>query len=182
MCYDLYAGTYKKYLQEIQKRLNLPLIVGDVRSMSFHDESVGTILSNELLCELTREDARKAVNEFYRVIEKGGTFVHGVLSPYPENRAQELVIIADAYSAEPIFPREWFSPPADELAGMLHEAGFSHIHVHYFEEVLTFKGEAAFDRIEKWVTKPEFLEKYSKEVEEYGLEYPMEQVIWAQKV
>jgi SAM-dependent methyltransferase len=133
------------------------------------------------LCELTRKDTQKAVNEIYRILRPGGVFVHGVLSPYPENKAQELVILADEYSADLLFEKEWFSPPADELAGMLHQAGFSAIGVKYFEEVLRFEGDIAFEQVKTWMTKPEFFEKYSEDLKNHGLEYPMEQVVYCWK-
>lgn len=179
ICYDLYSGVYQESLHEIQKGLNI--IKGDVREMCICDEGVDAIFSNELLCELTREDVKKSVTEFYRVLKRGGVFVHGVLSPYPENRAQELVILADAYSAEPLFDKEWFSPPADELAGMLHQAGFSRICVRYCEESVRFEGEVAFEQVQSWVTKQEFFDEYGEDLRKYGLEYPMEQVISCQK-
>lgn len=179
ICYDLYAGVYEPWLHTIQKK-GIPLVKGDVKNISLLPESVDLIVSNELLCELTRKDTKRAVNEFYRVLKKGGTFVHGVLSPYPENRAQELVVLADTYSAEPC-NKEWFSPPADVLAGMLHKAGFFTIKILYFDELLRFEGEAAFEQIRMWETDPTFLEKYADEVREYGLEYPMEQVVYCCK-
>ncbi len=182
ICYDIYSGVYKKSLQKIREKEVDTLVIGDVRNMSFHTESVDIVLSNELLCELTRDGARKAVKEFYRVLKPGGIFAHGCLSPYAENEAQELVIRSDAYSAEPIFPREWFSPPADELAGMLHQVGFSVIGVRYFEETIKFEGDIAFEQVRSWVTKPEFFEEYSEDLREYGLEYPMEQIIYCQKL
>lgn len=182
VCYDLYAGVYEKSLQKIIKKEPCTnIIMGDVRAVSFRINAIDIIFSNELLCELTRNGAEKAVQEFYRILKPGGYFIHGVLSPYPENRSQELVILADTYSAEPVFPKEWFSPPADELAGMLHQTGFSAIHVSYFEECVRFEGEIAFETVQKWVTKPEFFEKYSEDLEKYGLEYPMEQVVCCQK-
>lgn len=182
ICYDLYSGVYEPSLQEILSReLPTDIVMGDVRAISFHTDSIDIIFSNELLCELTRHGTQEAIQEFYRILKPGGYFIHGVLSPYPENRAQELVLLADTYSAEPVFPKEWFSPPADELAGMLHRAGFSAIHVCYFEESVRFEGEIAFTTVQEWVTKPEFFEEYSKDLERYGLDYPMEQVVCSQK-
>ncbi len=181
ICYDLYSGVYEESLLEIRKKSVKDIIIGDVREISMHTESVDLIFSNELLCELTREGCAKTMGEVYRVLKPHGVFVHGVLSPYPENRAQELVVLADDYSAEPLFPKEWFSPPADELAGMLHQAGFSHIGVQYFEGTLKYEGEAAFQILQDWVTSPQFLKRYVKDVKEHGLELPMEQVIFCQK-
>ena len=182
VCYDFYSGVYEHSLQEIlEKNLEVALIKGDVRKMSFRSESIDIIISNELLCELTRDDTQKAVAEFYRILKPGGTFIHGVLSPYPENKAQELVILADKYSAEPVFPKEWFSPPADELAGMLHRENFSEISINYFLETVKFVGDIAFETVKGWVTKPEFFEKYSEDLKEYGLEYPASQVVYCRK-
>ena len=182
ICYDFYSGVYQESLGKIRKKKMKTIVVGDVREISLCSDSIDIIFSNELLCELTRNDAQRAINEFYRVLKNKGTLVHGVLSPYPENAAQELVILADTYSAEPIFPKQWFSPPADELAGMLHKAGFSRILVNYFEETIKFEGEAAFQMLHNWVTKPEFFEKYSENVRRHGLEYPMGQIVCSKKM
>ncbi|MBU7017320.1 MAG: methyltransferase domain-containing protein [Theionarchaea archaeon] len=180
VCYDLYSGVYEHLLDEI-KTTNSHVVRGDIREISFSNDSVDAVFSNELLCELTRKDTQKAVNEIYRILRPDGVFVHGVLSPYPENKAQALVMLANEYSTEPLFPKEWFSPPADEMAGMLHLAGFSMIGVRYFEEVLRFEGDIAFEQVKTWVTKPEFFEKYSEDLEKHGLEYPMEQVVYCWK-
>jgi SAM-dependent methyltransferase len=182
ICYDLYSGVYTDSLQEIlERKLNVDIVMGDVREMSFRSNTIDTIFSNELLCDLTRNDARKAVAEFYRILKDGGIYVHGVLSPYPENRAQELVILADQYSAEPIFPSEWFSPPADELAGLLHQEGFSSIGVRYFDESLRFEGDCVFEILKEWVIMPEFFDYYTNDLRECGLELPLEQVIYCRK-
>ncbi|MBU6998498.1 MAG: methyltransferase domain-containing protein [Theionarchaea archaeon] len=176
--YDLFSGVYEESLSALTGAVSqMRVIRGDVRTMSLHTESVDLVISNELLCDLSRNDTQVTLNEFYRILRKGGTFIHGCLSPYPETRAQELVLLADSYSADPLFDHEWFSPPADELAGMVHSAGFRQISVTYFSDSLKFTGDAAFCHLEEWVLKPEFFEKYSSEVRARGIEYPMEQVI-----
>jgi SAM-dependent methyltransferase len=181
ICYDLFR-VFEIDLDILKKRVvDVRIVKGDVRTMGIHTESVDFIISNELLCDLSRNDTRVAINEFYRILRKGGTFIHGCLSPYPETRAQELTIIADGYSADPLFDHDWFSPPADELAGMLHSAGFHGIAVKYFQECVKFLGDAAFCHIKEWILKPEFFEKYSTEIRTHGIEYPMEQVVYCQK-
>ncbi|MBU7013480.1 MAG: methyltransferase domain-containing protein [Theionarchaea archaeon] len=182
LCYDLYRGVYERDLNTLKERaLNISIIKGDVRDMCIHTGSVDFIVSNELLCDLSRNDTQKTINEFHRILREGGTFVHGCLSPYPETRAQELVIIADAYSADPLFDHDWFSPPADELAGVLHSAGFSGITVEYFLTPVKLSGDAALCHLKEWVLKPEFFEDYSAEINCCGVEYPVEQVVSCQK-
>ncbi|MGC1122135.1 MAG: class I SAM-dependent methyltransferase [Candidatus Methanofastidiosia archaeon] len=181
ICYDLFR-LYEIDLDILKERaVDMRIVKGDVRTMGIHTESVDFIISNELLCDLSRNDTRKTINEFYRILRKGGTFVHGCLSPYPETRAQELVIIADGYSADPLFDHDWFSPPADELVGMLHSAGFHGITVKYFQDHVKFLGDAAFCHMKEWVLKPEFFEKYSSEIRSCGIEHPMEQVMYCRK-
>lgn len=182
ICYDLFGGVYERDLDILKERsVDMRIVKGDVRTMGIHTESVDFVISNELLCDLSRNDARKTIDEFYRILREGGAFVHGCLSPCPETRAQELVIIADGYSADPLFDHDWFSPPADELAGMLHSAGFQGITVKYFEDCVKFLGDAAFCHMKEWVLKPEFFEKYSSEIKSCGIEYPIEQVIYCRK-
>lgn len=92
-----------------------------------------------------------------------------------------MVIIADSYSEDPLYTTEWFSSPADELAGMLHKAGFCTIGVSYFTETITFYGETAITRVKSWNIKSEFFKKHKEDLLRYGLEYPMTQVIYGRK-
>lgn len=178
VCYDLFSGVYDSSLQSLtDKRLGCPIIQGDIRCMGIHTGSIDLVFTHELLCELTEQDTLITLKEIYRILHDGGLCINGVLSPYPETRAQELVVLADAHSSHPFFEKTWFSPPADTLAGMLHLTGFSHIHIRYFDLSLRFTGECAFDQLKKWEIGPEFYAQYAGEVETYGLELPMVQVV-----
>jgi ubiquinone/menaquinone biosynthesis C-methylase UbiE len=182
MCYDLFSGTYSSCLSQMQdKRMNWSVIQGDVRTMSIQTGSVNLVISHELLCELTEDDTVTTLHEIYRILTEGGLYINGVLSPYPGNRAQELVLLADAHSEDPLFKKEWFSPPADTLAGMLHLAGFSTIRVRYIHESIRFEGECAFQALEDWKTDLEFYELYYKEVKTHGLELPPVQMVSCHK-
>ncbi|MGD2247264.1 MAG: class I SAM-dependent methyltransferase [Candidatus Methanofastidiosia archaeon] len=177
---DLYSGVYVGSLSDMKKR-KVHIMRGDVTQLGMSTESIECVFGNELLCELTREDTLSSIKEVFRVLKKGGMFVHGVLSPYPANKAQEMVILADSYSEDPLYTKEWFSPPADELAGMFYETGFFNIGILYFTETITFLGESAVNHVKSWHTNPEFFEKYEKDLLKYGLEYPMTQVIYGRK-
>jgi ubiquinone/menaquinone biosynthesis C-methylase UbiE len=178
ICYDLFSGCYASCLAQLRKKNEKwSIIRGDARTMSIHSESVDVVISHELLCELTEEDTLATLKEVYRILVSGGLYINGVLSPYPENRAQELVVLADAHSDDPLFKKEWFSPPADTLASMLHLTGFTTIRVRYIDESIRFENECAFQQLEEWKTDLEFYQSYFKEVKIHGLELPPIQMI-----
>ncbi|MDG6221608.1 MAG: hypothetical protein QCI38_09215, partial [Candidatus Thermoplasmatota archaeon] len=107
--------------------------------------------------------------------------IHGELSPVAENEAQEMAILVDKMTSLKLFDREWFSPPADELATWLHKTGFTDIGIRYFEETVRFKGEAAMYQIKTWLVKPEFYEASKDQMETRDMELPMNQVLSARK-
>lgn len=107
---------------------------------------------------------------------------HGELSPIPENEAQKLTIEADFHSLESLQPKpEWFSPSADEVASLLHRVGFKNIRVKYFETNVRMDFEMAMKTLREWNVDPAFIEKRMDEIGKYGLELPMEHIIFCQK-
>jgi len=124
--------------------------------MAIRSDSIDCVLSHELLCELSAEDTLITVKEIYRILSQGGMHISGVLSPFPLNRSQELVLLADSHSANPFFEKSWFSPPADTLAGMLYCGGFSHIVARYVDISIRFQGDCAFQQLDAWNTDAHF--------------------------
>jgi ubiquinone/menaquinone biosynthesis C-methylase UbiE len=188
---DLSVGPYKGHLDILKKRLREEKLEGlvkpvnaDVRSMGvIADESVDLVVSNETLCELDRNGLEMALREFYRVLKPNGQMVHGELIQAFENDAQRLVIEANLHSLETSLPRpEWVSPFSDEVAALLHKIGFRDITVKYFETNVKFRGfDAALRKLEEWHIDPVFVKEHLREIRKYGLEYPMEHLIFCRK-
>jgi len=188
---DLSVGPYKGHLDILKTRLREEKLEGlitpvnaDVRSMGvIANESVDLVVSNETLCELDRNGLEMALREFYRVLKSGGQMVHGELIQAFENDAQRLVIEANLHSLETSLPRpEWVSPFSDEVAALLHKIGFKDIMVKYFETNVKFRGfNAALRKLEEWHIDPVFVKEHLQEVKKYGLEYPMEHLIFCRK-
>jgi len=188
---DLSVGPYKGYLDILKTRLREEKLEGlitpinaDVRNMdAIANESVDLIVSNETLCELDRNGLETALREFHRVLKSGCQMVHGELIQAFENDAQRLVIEANLHSLETSLPRpEWVSPFSDEVAALLHKIGFRDITVKYFETNLKFRGfDAALRKLEEWHVDPVFVKEHLQEIRKYGLEYPMEHLIFCRK-
>jgi len=146
------------------------------------DESVDLIISNELFCDLDRNGLERAIKEFYRILKPNGQMAHGELNPAAENEAQRLLIEANAYSLETAQPKpEWFSPFSDEVAALMHKIGFKNIRVEYFETNVKMNFNKSIENLKEWKTDPAFIERHLNDLKGYGMEFPMEHVIFCQK-
>jgi len=187
---DISAGPYEGDLDVLKERIGkkklgkfVVAVKGDVRNMeAIENESVDLIISNELFCDLDRKGLEKTIKEFYRILKPNSQMAHGELNPIPENEPQRLVIEANAYSLEPSQPKpEWFSPFSDEVAALMHRIGFKNITVKYFETNVKMDFSTAIKKLKKWKTEPAFIEKRLNDLKKYGLEFPMEHVIFCEK-
>jgi len=188
---DLSAGPYKGHLDILKTRLREEKLEGlitpvnaDVRNMDvIGNESVDLVVSNETLCELDRNGLEMALREFYRVLKFGGQMVHGELIQAFENDAQRLMIEANLHSLETSLPRPaWFSPFSDEVAALLHKIGFKDITVKYFEINMKFMSpDVVLGKLRQWHVDPVFVKEHLKDFKRYGLEYPMEHLIFCRK-
>ena len=187
---DVAAGPYKGVLDILREKVRkenlegfIEIVEGDVRSMSnLDDESIDLIISNELFCDLDREGLEKALKEFYRVLKPNGQMAHGELVPVPENPSQKLLIEADSYSMETLTPKyEWFSPFSDEVAVLMHKIGFKNITVKYFETNVHLPFNYAVKQLKEWNINPTFIKKRMDNLKKYGLEFPMEHIIFCKK-
>lgn len=191
MALDLSTGPHrghldvlKTHLQEEELEKLITAVNADVRNMdAFADESVDLVVSNETLCELDRNGLEMALREFFRVLKPGGQMVHGELIQAFENDAQRLVIEANLHSLETSLPKpEWVSPYSDEVAALLHKIGFKDIRVRYFETNVKFKGlNVALRKLKQWHVDPAFIKEHIQDIKRYGVEYPMEHLIFSRK-
>jgi ubiquinone/menaquinone biosynthesis C-methylase UbiE len=188
---DLSAGPYEGHLDILKFRLReerleelIMPVNADVRHMGvIADESVDLVISNETLCELDTAGLEKALREFHRVLKFGGQMVHGELIQAFENDAQRLVIEANMHSLETSMPRpEWVSPFSDEVAVLLHKIGFKDITVKYFETNVKFTSlNVVLEKLRQWHVDPAFVKEHMQGIKRYGLEYPMEHLIFCRK-
>lgn len=190
IAYDLSGDPYSNCLDYLKKKIqqerledSIVVMQGDVRDMNtIEDESFDLIFSNELLCELNRNGLEKALIEFHRVLRDNGQMIHAELMPIPENIPQKLFIEADMHSLETSSPKpDWFSPYSDEIAAILHKIGFNNITIKYFETGIELNFKEAVEALQNWSVDPEYIKANKENLRKYGLEYPMEHVIFCQK-
>ena len=193
VAYDFSAGPYKGDLEILKKAVvaekienEIEFVKGDVRDMkAIAEETVDLIVSNELFCDLEEAGLKQALKEFYRILKHGGQMVHAELSPVAENEAQRLLIEANLYySLETMLPEGayWFSPTVDDVAALMHKIGFRDIQVRFFETDLRLVYEVAVEQLRQWRIDERFVKKYEKDLREYGIEFPLEHVIFCEKV
>jgi ubiquinone/menaquinone biosynthesis C-methylase UbiE len=188
---DLSAGPYIGRLNILKNRLRderlgewVTPVNADVRHMdAVADQSVDLVVSNETLGELDRNGLETALREFYRVLKDSRQMVHGELVQAFGNDAQRLMIEANLHSLETSLPRpEWVSPCSDEVAALLHKIGFIDITVRYFETEVKFTDlNVALGKLKEWHVDPAFIREHLEDVKRYGLEYPMEHLIFCRK-
>ena len=187
---DISADPYKGDLEILKKNVQkeklekvIMPIKGDVRNIkAIEDESIDLIISNELFCDLDRKGLESALMEFYRILKPNRQMAHGELNLAAENEAQKLLIEANAYSLETTQPKpEWFSPFSDEVAALMHKIGFKNITVKYFETNVKMNFNKSIEKLKEWKTDLAFIERRLNDLKRYGMEFPMEHVIFCQK-
>jgi len=190
IAYDLSAEPYFKSLEVLKERVCqekleniIEVMEGDVRNIkNIEDESIDFIFSNDLFCELNRLGLEQCLKEFYRILKPNSQMAHAEYAPFPENVAQKLFIEADIHSLETSLPKpEWFSPCSDKIAILMHKIGFKNIKVKYFETSVCLGYEEAVQALKDWTVDPKFIEKYKKDLQTYGIETPMEHVVFCNK-
>jgi len=190
IAFDISSGPYEGDLDVLKERIEkekldkfVVTVKGDVRDMkAIEDESIDLIISNELFCDLDRKGLESVLMEFYRILKPNRQMAHGELNPTAENEAQKLLIETNAYSLETLQPKpEWFSPFSDEVAALMHKIGFKNIKVEYFETHVKMNFNKAIEKLKEWKTDPAFIERRLNDLKRYGIEFPMEHVIFCEK-
>jgi hypothetical protein len=93
------------------------------------------------------------------------------------------MIEANLHSLETSLPRPaWVCPYSDDVAVLLHKIGFKDIRVRYFETNVIFRDfNSALKKLEEWHVDPVFIKEHIRGIRKYGLEYPMEHLIFCRK-
>ncbi|MCG2737909.1 MAG: class I SAM-dependent methyltransferase [Thermoplasmatales archaeon] len=187
-CVDSYTGPYhedrnilKLKLKDVTTNKSVEIINKDAGEINKILSDIDLVIGHEILCDLNPKQVEQVISACYNVLKDGGLFVHSEFSPFSLNRSEEMLHILNKYSEEPISDTKWFSPNADELAGIAYKIGFKSVSVDYQKISIKFMKNAAVEMIGRWKTKSEFLEKYQDEINRVGIEYPMEQILYCIK-
>jgi SAM-dependent methyltransferase len=173
---DSSKGPYTGWLDELAVKLRrrglerrVRVVDSDVRRLAdVDDESVDAIVSNELVCDLTRKiQLEKALREFYRILRIDGIMAHGEWLSSPS--AQDLLI------------RHWPSWTPDQLFLLLRQAGFHSFQVTYFDTTIHLGYENAVEELRTWGATGPLLKHYDKLLRKQGIELPFEHIIRCKK-
>ncbi len=175
---DSSKGAYVGWLEELTRVLASSGLEGRVRVLKsdtrkltgVRNESVELIVSNEVLCDLTREaELWSAFTAFNRVLKRGGLMVHGEWSSFPENGSQSFVV------------KHWPSWSPDQLHSFARKAGFHDFRVTYFDTTIRFGYRAAMKELRVWGAKESLLRDCDPLIRRFGICLPYEHVISCRK-
>jgi virulence-associated protein VapD len=76
---------------------------------------------------------------------------------------------------------EWFSPFSDEIAAMMHRTGFKNIRTQYFETRVEMDYDTAINILKEWAINASWIKEHLDNVKRYGLELPMEHIVFCEK-
>ncbi len=180
---DSFKKPYSGWLHELEERLRKARLETRVRFAEadatkldrLRNNSVDVIVSNELLCDLTKETQMvKAFKEFHRVLRPRGVMIHGELLSSPVNKPQAMTIRADSPEGTETPGRFW-NP--DEISGLMMSTGFGDVEVSFFESTMSLGYEVALKELRDWGVRESFLKRNDKLLRRYGFELPFEHVI-----
>jgi SAM-dependent methyltransferase len=188
-CVDSYSGPYARDRNVLESKLKnegfheyVEVIEKDAKEINKLLSDMDIIIGHEILCDLNREQVELVMAACFHSLREGGLFVHSELSPWTGNRSEELLQISNnEYSEAPISDTTWFSPTADELAGIAHKLGFTTIYIEYKKIPIRFLKSAVIEMTRRWRVNKKFLDKYHEEIDAIGIEYPMEQILYCTK-
>jgi SAM-dependent methyltransferase len=187
-CVDPFPGPYKNYLEILKSRIarskckdKIQIIKKDGSEISEFSSEIDLIIGHDVLCDLNMNKIEQIFKACFDILRPGRVFIHSGLSEIALNKSEEMLHIINRNSAQPISDATWFSPSADVLAGIAYKTGFSTIKFDYLKIPIRFEAEAAVEMVKKWNTKIEFLEKFEDDLLKFGIEYPMEQIIYLTK-
>jgi arsenite methyltransferase len=124
------------------ERKNLKFVLGDIKKLSFAEESINVVLSN---CVINHsQDKKKVYSEIFRVLKNGGHFLIGdvmAVEKLPDEISNDPEKIAECWGG---------AIPKDDYFQIIKDIGFSNVHElssrQYFKndfllESIIIKGE-----------------------------------------
>ncbi len=156
VCIDSSRGPYVGWLEDLQRKTSVTkdarrirFIRTDVRKMSaVRSESVDALISNELICDLTRPiQLVRALKEFRRVLKPKGSMIHGEWSSYHDSKSLDLTA------------KHSPSWDLDELFSLLAQNGFDDIAASHFDTTIIFGHDAAVEELRNWGLRSKLIQK-----------------------
>src|SRR5712692_7824768 len=156
ICIDSSSGPYVGWLDDLARKIarlklgeRVRLVKRDVRNMGgVESGSVDALVSNELICDLTRPNQLgRALKEFYRVLRTGGLMIHGEWSSWQEGRSRGLTVKhSPAWNL-------------DRLFALLAQNGFHNIRAYHFDTTIRFGHDAAIEELRTWGAAAKLVER-----------------------
>ena len=187
-CIDPYLGPYKGDRQVFESKLiekkikdKVEITECDAREIDKLFSDIDLIIGHEMLSDLNSKQVSQVLATSHKALKPGGIFVHAEFSPIAITRGEELLHIFNDFSQDSASNTDWFSPTADELAALAQKNGFRTLSVDYIKIQLQFKKQAATEMLKKWKIGSKYFEKYQREIDNIGFEFPMEQILYCTK-
>jgi SAM-dependent methyltransferase len=138
------------------------LVEADARNMGMiKRESVDTIISNELICDLsTQRQLGKALREFRRVLRPDGRMIHGEWMSSSHNSRGDFAV------------RHWPAWNPDELLVEFNRHGFNDFHVTYFDTTIAFSNQAAIHELQAWGAPARMIQRNRRTITANGIRLP----------
>ena len=73
------------------------------------------------------------------------------------------------------------SPYSDEVAALMHKVGFRNMVVKYFDTDVHLSFDNAIRQLKEWNIIHAFVKSHIEDFKKYGLEFPIEHVVFCQK-
>ena len=156
VCVDSSRGPYVGWLKDLANKIGqfklserIRLVKADVRQMdTIRSGSVDALVSNELICDLTRPNQlERALDEFHRVLRPGGLMIHGEWSSWQEGQTRGLTVKhSPAWNL-------------DQLFALLAQNGFHNIRAYHFDTTIRFGHYAAIAELRTWGATAKVAEK-----------------------
>ena len=177
ICVDSSRGPYVGWLDDLAGKIaglkpgkHVRLIKTDVRKMDgVGSGSVDALVSNELICDLTRPNQlERALKEFYRVLRTGGLMIHGEWSSWQEGRPRGLTVKhSPAWNL-------------DRLFALLAQNGFHNIRAYHFDTTIRFGHDAAIEELRTWGAAAKLVERRILSRHE-SIRLPFEHIVVCEK-
>jgi ubiquinone/menaquinone biosynthesis C-methylase UbiE len=177
ICVDSSRGPYVGWMDDFARKVGrlklgerIRLVKTDVRKMdAVGSGSVDALVSNELICDLTRPNQLgRALKEFYRVLRTGGLMIHGEWSSWQEGRSRGLTVKhSPAWNL-------------DRLFTLLAQNGFHDNRAYYFDTTIRFGHDAAIEELRTWGAAAKLVEKRILAGQE-SIRLPFEHIVVSEK-
>ncbi len=120
---DMSKDALEKAQQNIKNEnleSKVKLVNADARDLPFEDESFDVVINEAMLTMLNHDDKQKAINEYFRVLKKGGILLtHDVNLPHEDPEFIKKLRNVIAVPASPLNENNWKK--------LFEKAGFSEI-------------------------------------------------------